>query len=721
MRLQYQVLLIISLITVLLTVVIYSVVSTVVMDAARGAERRQALAITVNAEAMLRQPLDFASASPGFISVCDDCLVFDDMSHWVSDETLASLLKDLPEQAAASNPNTTPEDMVSENIVGWTAVGDAIYRYRYRSGENPLLVLVPLSAQLIDDASKALGYPLTLVVMSRPYVKTDALDAESKTPASNTMDASLLLQGNKLQREAMSSDVTSVGAASNKPQKAIVLHATVARVFTEEAQSQIHYLIGLLYVLAIAIAAIAVLMVRYLVIRRVTRLREKAQLIARDGNLEGLFQVSGSDEIRELANDFNRMITVIAQAQQELKQAQQEAEQASAAKSQFLAKMSHEIRTPLTVVLGYADLVADDHISERERRHYIEIIQSHGEQLVGVINDILDLAKIEAGRMSINRETVNIRALTHEITDMMKLGANRKNIELRAEIDPLVPGFLQSDTLRLKQILINLVSNAIKFTFEGSVSIHVRVALSHLQEAHLQAPSLLLDVVDTGIGMSEATMTNLFDAFHQADNSSTRRFGGTGLGLTIAKQLTELLGGELNVDSTLHAGSRFQVSLPLIVPAEDAVFIDNTHVARIRDLRVQPGTRALIVDDNSVIRLLVRKLLARVGFDVEECTDGAEACQRIVENSVVFDLIIMDMHMPEMDGIQATRYLRAAQVTTPIIGLTANVMDADRQRLLDAGCNDFLSKPVEMERFYDVLIKSINDKIVSRSNDEMPA
>jgi CheY-like chemotaxis protein len=270
--------------------------------------------------------------------------------------------------------------------------------------------------------------------------------------------------------------------------------------------------------------------------------------------------------------------------------------------------------------------------------------------------------------------------------------------------------------LRLKQILINLVSNAIKFTFEGSVSIHVRVADPHLQE-----PQLLLDVIDTGIGMDEVTMANLFDAFHQADNSSTRRFGGTGLGLTIAKQLSELLGGTLNVDSVLHAGSRFQVSLPLIVPTEDVIVVDNNNVKRINALNVLPGTRALIVDDNPVIRLLVRKLLARVGFDVEESTDGAEACQRILEKSVAFDLIIMDMHMPEMDGIQATRCLRAADIATPIIGLTANVMDVDRQRLLDAGCNEFLSKPVEMERFYEVLTKTIKDKIVRMSNDEMPA
>jgi len=247
------------------------------------------------------------------------------------------------------------------------------------------------------------------------------------------------------------------------------------------------------------------------------------------------------------------------------------------------------------------------------------------------------------------------------------------------------------------------------------VSIHVRVGDPHLE------PQLLIDVVDTGIGMDDATMANLFDAFHQADNSSTRRFGGTGLGLTIAKQLSELLGGTLSVDSTLHAGSRFQVLLPLVVPSDDVVVSDNATIRRTHRLNVVPGTRALIVDDNAVIRLLVRKLLARIGFDVEESTDGAEACQRILDNSAVFDLIIMDMHMPEMDGIQATRCLRAAGVTTPIIGLTANVMDADRQRLLDAGCNDFLSKPVEMERFYEVLTKSISDRIVRTSNDELPA
>jgi len=700
MRLQYKVLLIISLITVLLTVVIYSAVSSVVMGAAVSAEQRQARDIATNAEAMIRQSLDFATGSPGYISACDDCLVFNDMNHWVSDETLAALLKELPAQAADQS-----QDTVIQDIRGWTIVGNAIYRYRFHGGENPLLVLSPLSPQLIDEASKTLGYPVKLELLPPAQASNGVVEIDSQY-----VEASLLLPANNL---AGGKPAATVG---NKSQKVIVLHATVARVFTEQARSQIHYLIGLLYVLAIAIAAISVLMVRLLVIRRITRLREKAQHIAIDGNLEGLFQVSGNDEIRGLANDFNRMIGVIASAQQALRQAQLEAEQASAAKSQFLANMSHEIRTPLTVVLGYTDLLADENISERERRHYIEIIQSHGEQLVGVINDVLDLAKIEAGRMSINQETVNIRALTHEITEMMKLAADRKGIELIAKIEPLVPPFLHSDTLRLKQILINLVSNAIKFTFEGSVSLHVRVI-----DSHQQPPILLLDVIDTGIGMDEATLANLFDAFHQADNSSTRRFGGTGLGLTIARQLTELLGGTLNVDSTLHNGSRFQVSLPLLVPTEDVVLTDNVHVTRVRELHVQPGTRALIVDDNSVIRLLVRKLLARVGFDVDESTDGKEACQRILENSTMYDLIVMDMHMPEMDGIQATRCLRAANIETPIIGLTANVMDADRQRLLDAGCNEFLSKPVEMERFYEVLTKSISDKIARTSSDELPA
>jgi CheY-like chemotaxis protein len=163
------------------------------------------------------------------------------------------------------------------------------------------------------------------------------------------------------------------------------------------------------------------------------------------------------------------------------------------------------------------------------------------------------------------------------------------------------------------------------------------------------------------------------------------------------------------------------VSLPLILPPDNSSIAKLPNMPRVQGLLVKPGTRALIVDDNAVIRLLVRKLLVRIGFDVEECTDGAEACQRVLESDGLFDVIIMDMHMPEMDGIQATRCLRAAQIKTPIIGLTANVMDADRQRLFDAGCNEFLSKPIEMERFYEVLMKCIGHSIVSTSSDEMPA
>jgi signal transduction histidine kinase/ActR/RegA family two-component response regulator len=692
MRLQFQVLLIITIITALLTVIIFSAVSGVVMTAAQESERRQALDTVSYAEAMLRQSLDFASAAPGYVSSCDECLVFKDLNHWVSDEMLAKLLRELPAAAQAANGD----------LVGWTIVGEEVYRYRFRSGEMPVLLLMPLTPQLIQAAQQAVGHPLTFDTAPAVDWASGVLELDAKNA-----DAFMLLQGHGLR----GTDGGETADAAALP--AVALHARVPRTFTEQARDQIHYLIGLLYVLAIAIAAIAVLMVHYLIIRRVARLREKAQRIAVDGRLEGLFQVSGNDEIGELANDFNSMIRAIANAHEALKQAQLEAEQASAAKSQFLANMSHEIRTPLTVVLGYVDLLGDEQISDRERRHYVDIIRNHGEQLVGVINDILDLAKIEAGRMPINRETVNVRALVREITDMMKLAADRKHIGLSAVVDPLVPQLIQSDALRLKQILINLVSNAIKFTFEGSVSIHVAVA-----DVHEATPSILIDVVDTGIGMDESTMANLFHAFHQADNSSTRRFGGTGLGLAIARQLTGLLGGELNVESTLHNGSRFQVSLPLVEPGEQAMIAEPAHESHLQTMQVRKGTRALIVDDNAVIRLLVRKLLTRVGFDVEESTDGAEACQRILENSALYDLIIMDMHMPEMDGIEATRCLRAAQITTPIIGLTANVMEADRQRLFDAGCNEFLSKPVEMERFYDVLARCMGDRMLPAPHEQ---
>lgn len=690
MRLQYKVLLIIGLITAVLTVVIYYSVASVVQSSASGLEHQQAAHHATQVEAMLRQPLAYASKDPKYLAICDKCLIIEDRDHWVSDENLAAILN------AFSAGGDLPAAQETE---GWTALGKQVYWYRWRASGSPALVLMPLPRTLIEEVSTASGLSVELAIVPEGRVRSGVF----------VTDEQYVESVHRL-------DVAEPALASARSRDAILLSVFTPRLFTDHARRLTFYLMGLLYVLAVVIAAISVIMVRYMVIRRVTRLREKAQKIAADGNIEGLFQVSGNDEIRELANDFNRMILTIAHAQEQLKLAQQEAEHASAAKSQFLANMSHEIRTPLTVVLGYADLVADEQLGARERRHYIDIIRRHGEQLVGVINDVLDLAKIEAGRMSINQEPVEIRNLVNEIVDMMQLSADRKHIGLQANIDALVPALVQSDALRLKQILINLVSNAIKFTFEGRVNVNVRVGDSHLDD-----PKIIIEVCDTGIGMDDDTLANLFDAFHQADNSSTRKFGGTGLGLTIARQLAELLGGSLVVESKLHEGSRFQVVVPLLLPATDNGLAPQVFSHRRGEVHVIAGTRALIVDDNAVIRLLVRKLLARVGFEIEECTDGAEACQRLLEDSAQVDLIIMDMHMPEMDGIQATRCLRAAQIKTPIIALSANVLDADRKRLMDAGCSEFLSKPIEMERFYEVLFNVIGDKLRITQLDELSA
>ncbi|MCM8535880.1 MAG: ATP-binding protein [Lentisphaeraceae bacterium] len=354
--------------------------------------------------------------------------------------------------------------------------------------------------------------------------------------------------------------------------------------------------------------------------------------------------------------------------------AKQKSEDASKAKSSFLANMSHEIRTPLNGILGAADL-AKNCDSLEDSREYNEIIHSSSHALLDIINDILDFSKIESGKLSIENKSTNIPELVKSIYGLMIHVAEEKSIYLQFNIPEDFPQYWLVDSTRLRQILLNLVGNALKFTPEGKVTMEVDAVGDYIK----------FTVKDTGIGISQERQAVIFDEFEQADTSTTRKFGGTGLGLSISKKLSELLGGTLSIESELEKGSTFTLSLRLeksVAPkAEEEV-----------DLKTFNGEQILLCEDNRTNQRIAQKVLNKLGLKVDIASDGSEGIKFYHEHN--YSLILMDMQMPVMDGLEATKIIRAEDDDIPIIALTANVTTEDNRLCEEAGMNAFLTKPL---------------------------
>ena len=394
------------------------------------------------------------------------------------------------------------------------------------------------------------------------------------------------------------------------------------------------------------------------------------------------------------------------QFQQSLEAAKAQAEAANLSKSAFLANMSHEIRTPMTAILGYIDLIAD-HVADPETSSYIRTIRRNGDFLLEIINDILDLSKIEAGKLEIAQEIFSPDRLIEDVRSIMNVRATEGGIELEVEYQKPLPALVLSDAKRIKQILINLVGNAIKFTSRGSVTIVVDyVPAEDVKSDGLAASSLLrFDIVDTGIGMSDKLLERLFQPFCQGDASVTREFGGTGLGLAITDRLAEMLGGEISVMSELGRGSKFSVSVAVAEVDHAATASRQTSASSLPqptddDLELKIDADILIVDDRRDIRFLSNSFLSKSGARVSEAEDGEvaiRAVQQAMDAGKPFRLILLDMQMPRMDGYETAQELRRLGFTGPIIALTADAMQGDMHRCLAAGCNDYLSKPIDRQ------------------------
>jgi signal transduction histidine kinase/ActR/RegA family two-component response regulator len=410
-------------------------------------------------------------------------------------------------------------------------------------------------------------------------------------------------------------------------------------------------------------------------------------------------------DINTPISTINMLVNERQQAARQMEIAKNLSESTSRAKSAFLANMSHEIRTPMNGILGMTQLLQADSVSDEERRQYAGIILNSGKVLLNILNDVLDLSKIEAGKLQLVEDNFNPVSVIRETVELFSATAKAKSLRIDLAVNKLSSANYISDSVRLREMISNLISNAVKFTDRGGIVVGIRELDNDGSQAMLE-----FSVSDTGIGIPAESLSKLFQPFSQVDASNTRKHGGTGLGLSIVGALAKLMGGDVGVESTPGQGARFWFTIRSRVGASDAgVSGKNSPAATPFSKDSSPITgRVLVVEDLATNRIVIKTMLKRLGIDCDDASNGEEAVKRIQSDAVGYDLVLMDIQMPVMDGLKATELIRQwerdhAKARTPIAALTAGAYAEDRQNCKDAGMDDYLTKPIVVVELKAVL------------------